>query len=69
MYLCFLILIPDILLFLFNIPIYFEGIKLLIAVAVILDLVEEIAARRKIKNLVNIAEFNDLPQAGIAKSL
>jgi preprotein translocase subunit SecY len=68
-YLCFLILIPDILLFLFNIPIYFEGIKLLIAVAVILDLVEEIAARRKIKNLVNIAEFNDLPQAGIAKSL
>ena len=68
-YLCFLIIIPDILIFLFNIPIYLGGIKLIITVAVILDLVEEISARRKSKNLVNIAEFHDLPKTGIAKSL
>ena len=55
----------------FNIPIYLGvgGIKLIITVAVILDLVEEISARRKSKNLVNIAEFHDLPKTGIAKSL
>ena len=68
-YLCFLILIPDILFFLFNIPIYLGGIKLIIAVAVILDLIEEISARRKKKNLGNIAEFHDLLKTGIAKSL
>lgn len=69
-YLCLLILIPEIIILFFNFPIYLvEGTELIIVVAVVLDLMEEISARKRIDNMVKIAEFHDLPKAGIAKGL
>ena len=48
---------------------YFGGIGLIIAVAILLDLMEEMRERRKETNFVKVAELHDVPMAGLLKSL
>jgi preprotein translocase subunit SecY len=48
---------------------YFGGIGLIIAVAILLDLIEEMRVRRKGNNFIKVAELHDVPMAGLLKSL
>jgi hypothetical protein len=66
LYLCFIVFAPKaIFRFLsFNL----EGIDIIIAVAILLDLIEEIRLRRG-SQFVRIAELHDVPMAGLVKSL
>jgi preprotein translocase subunit SecY len=50
-------------------PGYFGGIGLIVTVAILLDLIEEIRVRRKGNNLVKVAELHDVPKAGLLKSI
>jgi len=45
------------------------GVTLIITVAILLDLIEEMRIRRKENNLVKVAELHDVPMAGLLKSL
>ncbi|MGZ3494167.1 MAG: preprotein translocase subunit SecY, partial [Thermodesulfobacteriota bacterium] len=66
-YLCLVIYVPKILSRVFYSSL--DGIGLIIAVAIILDLMEELRLRKKGVNLVKIAELHDVPMAGLLKSL
>jgi len=48
---------------------YLGGVTLMITVAILLDLIEEMRIRRKGNNLVKVAELHDVPMAGLVKSL
>lgn len=67
LYLCFLVFAPQVISRLpgFNLG----GVDLIITVAILLDLIEEMRIRRKGNHLVKIAEFHDVPMAGFVKSL
>jgi preprotein translocase subunit SecY len=67
LYLCFLVFAPQVIspLLGFNLG----GVTLIITVAILLDLMEEMNIRRKGSNLVKIAELHDVPMAGLLKSL
>jgi preprotein translocase subunit SecY len=67
LYLIFIVFIPKI--FSRFSGFILEGTVLIIAVAIILDLVEEVRIRRQGGNLVKIAELHDVPMAGLVKSL
>jgi preprotein translocase subunit SecY len=67
LYLCGIVLLPDIILSVFGF--YVGGIGFIIAVAVVLDLVEEVSKRKKGKSLIKIAEVHDIPVAGLLKSV
>jgi preprotein translocase subunit SecY len=67
LYLCFIVFAPKaIFRFLgFNL----EGIDLIIAVTILLDLIGDVRLRKKENNLVKVAELHDVPMAGLVKSL
>jgi preprotein translocase subunit SecY len=68
LYLCVVVFAPNAILgpfFFFHI----DSIKLITAVAVLLDLLEEMRARTKGSKLVKVAELHDVPMAGLLKSL
>ena len=48
---------------------YFGGIGSMIAVAILLDLMEEMRVKWKGDNFVKVAELHDVPMAGLLKSL
>jgi preprotein translocase subunit SecY len=48
---------------------YFGGIGLIVTVAILLDLIEEMRLRRKGNDFVKVAELHDVPMAGLLKSL
>ncbi len=48
---------------------YLGGVSLIITVAILLDLIEEMRIRRKENQLVKVAELHDVPMAGFVKSL
>jgi len=67
LYLCLIVFVPQVIsrLLGFNLG----GVTLIITVAILLDLIEEMNIRRKGSNLVKIAELHDVPMAGLLKSL
>ena len=67
LYLCFIVFAPKaIFRFLgFNL----DGVDLIITVAILLDLMEEVRLRRKGNHFVKVAELHDVPMAGLVKSL
>ncbi|MDP2278992.1 MAG: hypothetical protein Q8K51_12280 [Nitrospirota bacterium] len=69
MYLCFLVLVPEIAIRVLNIPIFIGGIGMIKTVGIGLDVFGESRLRRKEGNLIKIAEFHDLQKAGLSKSL
>ena len=48
---------------------YFGGIGLIVTVAILMDLIEEMRVRRKGNNFVKVAELHDVPKAGLLKSI
>jgi hypothetical protein len=50
-------------------PFILGGTVLITAVAILLDIIEEVRIRRKGNNLVKVAELHDVPMAGLLKSL
>ena len=48
---------------------YFGGIGLIVTVAILLDLIEEMHMRRKGNNFVKVAELHDVLKAGFLKSI
>lgn len=67
LYLCLLFFLPDIFLLFGG---YFIGsVALIKIVAIALDLIEETRMRRNSGSLVKVAEFHDVPKAGLLKSL
>jgi preprotein translocase subunit SecY len=67
LYLIFIVFIPKIA-YRF-LPFILGGTVLITAVAIILDVIEEMRIRRKGNRLVKIAELHDVPMAGLVKSL
>ena len=67
LYLCLLVYAPYLLSRIFYSSL--GGTGLIIAVAIILDLMEEVRLRKKGVNLVKISELHDVPMAGLLKSL
>jgi hypothetical protein len=67
LYLCLFVFAPQVIFPLlgFNLG----GVTLIITVAILLDLIEEMNIRRKGSNLVKIAELHDVPMTGLLKSL
>jgi preprotein translocase subunit SecY len=66
-YLCFLVFVPQVT---SRLPgFYLGGVTLIITVAILLDLTEEIRTRSKETNLIKVAELHDVPMAGLVKSL
>jgi preprotein translocase subunit SecY len=68
-YLCVLRFLPDISSKWWNVPVVLGGVGFIKAVAIALDLIEDVRARRNGGNLVKVAEVHDVPTAGLAKSL
>ena len=67
LYLCLVVYAPNLLSRIFYS--YLGGIGLIIAVAIILDLMEEVRLRRKGMNFVKAAELHDVAMAGLLKSI
>jgi preprotein translocase subunit SecY len=67
LYLCSIVLLPEIIIRLFGF--YVGGVSLIIAVAIALDLVEEMRIRKKEARLIKVAELHDIPIAGLVKSV
>jgi len=67
LYLCFIVFAPKAIFRLLGFNL--EGIDLIIAVAILLDLIGDVRLRRKENNLVKVAELHDVPMAGLVKSL
>ena len=67
LYLIFIVFIPQIT-YRF-LPFILGGTVLITAVAIILDLIEEVRIRRQRSNLAKVAELHDIPMAGLVKSL
>jgi preprotein translocase subunit SecY len=67
LYLCLVVYVPNILSRIFYSSL--GGIALIIGVAIVLDLMEEVRLRRKGNNFVKVAELHDVPMAGLLKSL
>jgi hypothetical protein len=68
LYLCVVLFVPNAILGLFFF-FHLDSIKLIIAIAILLDLTEELRLRRKANSLIKIAELHDVPMAGLVKSL
>jgi len=68
-YLCFLVLMPRVVMRIPGFVFYLGGVNLIITVAIVLDLIEEMGFRRKGDHLVKVAELHDVPMAGLVKSL
>ncbi len=66
-YLCVVRFLPNAI-FYFFIDFHLDSIGLIVAVAILLDLIEEIRLRRG-GHLAKIAELHDVPSAGLVKSL
>jgi preprotein translocase subunit SecY len=67
LYLCVVLFVPNAIFDLF-LDFHLDGIALIVAVAILFDLIEEIHLRRG-NNLVKVAELHDVPMAGLVKSL
>ena len=67
LYLCVVLFVPNIIFDLF-LNFHLDSIALIVAVAILFDLVEEIRLRRG-SHLVKVAELHDVPMAGLVKSL
>src|SRR4030042_5193583 len=67
LYLCVVLFVPNAIFNLF-LNFHLDSIGLIVAVAIIFDLMEEIRLRKG-KNLVKVAELHDVPMAGLVKSL
>jgi preprotein translocase subunit SecY len=67
LYLCLIVFVPQVISRLSGF--YLDGVTLIITVAILLDLIEEMNIRRKGSNLVKTAELHDVPMAGLLKSL
>lgn len=67
LYLCLVVYTPHITLRLFNF--HLGGFALITAVAILLDLMEEVRLRRKGMNFVKVAELHDVAMAGLLKSI
>ncbi len=68
-YLCAFYLVPSALMSLFFLSFYLPGLGTITMVAVLLDLMGEVPFRKGSGRLVKIAEFHDVPIAGLVKSL
>jgi len=66
-YLCFLVLMPRVISRLLSFDL--SGVTLIITVAILLDLIEEMRVRTKRNHLVKVAELHDVPMAGLVRSL
>jgi preprotein translocase subunit SecY len=66
-YLCVVLFVPNAIFDLF-LNFHLDSIGLIVAVAILFDLIEEIRLRRG-SQLVRIAELHDVPMAGLVKSL
>lgn len=66
-YLCFLVFVPRVISLLPGFDL--DGVHLIVTVAVLLDIVEELRVRTKGNRLIKIAELHDVPMAGLVKSL
>lgn len=69
LYLCVVVLAPNAVFKLFPISYVVDSIGMIIAAAILLDLLEEIRARMKGSQLVKVAELHDVPMAGLVKSI
>lgn len=69
LYLCFLILMSEVSIRILALPMFIGGVGLIKTVAIALDLLEEGKMRRKAGSFVKVAEFHDIPKAGLCKSL
>ena len=67
LYLCVVLFVPNAIFDLF-LNFHLDSIGLIVAVAILFDLIEEIRLRRG-SNLVKVAELHDVPMAGLVKSL
>lgn len=68
LYLCVVVFVPNAilgLLFFFHL----NSIRLITAVTILLDLMQEVHMRRKGNHFVKVAELHDVPMAGLLKSL
>ncbi len=68
-YLTFLLVIPTLLIVLFNNPTYLGGISMIISIVVLMDIWEDIRNRKSSGQLVKIEELHDIPKAGLLKSI
>jgi preprotein translocase subunit SecY len=68
LYLCVVLFVPNAIFDLF-LNFHLDSIALIVAVAILFDLIEEIRLRRKENNLVKVAELHDVPMAGLLESL
>jgi hypothetical protein len=66
-YLCVVLFVPSALSYLF-VNFHLDGIGLIVAVAILFDLIEEIRLSRG-SHLIKVAELHDVPMAGLLKSL
>ncbi len=69
LYLCFLTLLPELFINVIDFPFYFGGASLIILVVVVLDIYNEIMARKKSGNLIKVYESHDIPTAGLMKNI
>jgi preprotein translocase subunit SecY len=69
LYLCLLVFMSEVSIRVLGLPIFIGGVGLIESVAIALDLSGESAVRRKSGNIVKVAEFHDVPKAGLCKSL
>ena len=67
LYLCVVLFVPNAIFDLF-LNFHLDSIGLIVAVAILFDLIEEIRLRRG-NHLVKVAELHDVPMAGLLKSL
>jgi preprotein translocase subunit SecY len=67
LYLCVVLFVPNAIFDLF-LNFRLDSIGLIVAVAILFDLIEEIRLRRG-SHLVKVAELHDVPMAGLVKSL
>jgi len=68
LYLCIVVLAPNAIFRLFPIS-YIDSIGMIMAAAILLDLLEEMRIRMKGSRLLKVAELHDVPMAGLLKSL
>ncbi len=68
-YLCFLVLMPQVMMRIPGFVFYLGSVNLIITVAVLLDIVEELRVRTKGNQLIKVAELHDIPMAGLVKSV
>ena len=68
-YLYVFITMPNILIKFFGFPIFIGGIAFIQAIAIILDVMGDLKTRRKLGDLEKVAEFHDIPKAGLLKSI